>query len=158
MVINSFNVISPEKVSCHLGELLDGAAPGGEVHVEVVVADGVVMDEDVFTLGAGDHVALQSSHRLPAPGHVSGQQTPLADIPVGGLVLEQVDEVGGEIVIGDDVVLLLGDDGGPAAGAAVVGPHTGRGEVAGGRAVAVLAVVQRAHVPVLRGSETEIWT
>ena len=56
------NVISPEKVSGHLGELLDGAAAGGEVHVEVVVADGVIMDEDVFTLGAGDHVALQSCH------------------------------------------------------------------------------------------------
>ena len=60
-------------MSGHLGELLDGAAAGGEVHVEVVVADGVVMDEDIFTLGAGDHVALQSCHRLPAPGHMPGR-------------------------------------------------------------------------------------
>ena len=72
-IVIHLNVILPEKVSGHLGELLDGAAAGGEVHVEVVVADGVVMDEDIFTLGAGDNVALQSCHRLPAPGHMPGR-------------------------------------------------------------------------------------
>ena len=51
---------------CNIGELLDVVAPVGEVHVEVVEPDGVVVDDDVLALGPGDYLGLEGGHGVPA--------------------------------------------------------------------------------------------
>ena len=43
---------------CNFTEFSDIAASVGEVHVEMMIGDGVIMDENILGLGATDYVTL----------------------------------------------------------------------------------------------------
>ena len=77
----------------HLGEVRHRPGPGGQVHVEVVEPDGVVVQKGVLTLGVGHNLGLEAGHRDPAPGDGGHQSASLSHLPVVCLVLQGGDEV-----------------------------------------------------------------
>ena len=46
----------------NFAEISDSAASVGKVHVEMMIGDRIIVDQDILGLGAGDDVTFQPCH------------------------------------------------------------------------------------------------
>ena len=99
-------------------EISDSAASVGKVHVEMMIGDRIIVDQDILGLGAWDDITFQPCHWFS----VSEKSTFKSDVPIGGLIFQQTDQLCWKFTFKNPFIIVLDDNLALAAGASMMSP------------------------------------